>query len=364
MIRIAVVGLGAVTRNIHLPAYARLTDRVEVVGGCDVDPAARAALDGRLPALFEEPEAMIEAVRPDLVVICTPPALHRAQCLLALGHGCHVFCEKPRAPSLPDAAAIIEAAERAGRQVVVNTQFPSMQTYQAAKARIGTEDFGRLLFMHAWQTFRRTAQTEAGWRGQLERRLCFEFGIHVFELARFFFDDTPSTILAHMPRPLADEPADVVNTIALGFADGRGAAIVLDRLSAGPHRYLELTLDGEAASIHTSIGGEVRFEVGLHTQERRPFVGWHFVRGGQAVLHRGSRSARIATEGLNPFAAATARHLAQFLDALEAGTTPRATAQDHLYTLALALAAYDSAETGRAVAVQEYVSRHLEAAQP
>ena len=359
MTRLAILGLGAVTRNIHLPAYDRLAGRIEVVAGCDPDPAARDAVADRVPALFDDAERMMDEAEPDLVAICTPPSLHRAQCLAALERGCHVFCEKPLAPSLEDAVAIARAAEQAGRHVVVNTQFPYMEMYQAAKAQLGTAAFGRLLFMHAWQTFRRTGETEAGWRGEMERRLCFEFGVHVFELARFFFDDTPETVMAHMPRPLPDERADVVNTIALGFRDGRGAAIVLDRLSRGPHRYLELTIDGEHGTIHTSIGGELRLEAGLHTASRRPFVGLHIVKGGKAVLYQGDRSRVIGKEGMNPFAAATAAHLGQFLDAIERSTTPQAAAEDNLQTLALAFAAYEAADSGRTVHVPSYLGEYV-----
>lgn len=352
MTRIAIIGLGAVTQNIHLPAYAQLDD-VQVVAGCDVDPEVRSAVS--LPEVYSDPPVMIESTRPDLVAICTPPALHLEHSRLALDHGCHVFCEKPMVEHLDEACALIRASERAQRHVVINAQFPYMRIYQAAKKQFGSGDAGRLLFLYAWQTFRRTDETEAGWRGEMHRRLCFEFGVHVFELVRYFFDETPTRIMAHMPRPFPDGSADVINTIALEFADGRGAAIVLDRVSQGPHRYLEMTLDGEHASVHTSIGGELRFEVGLQPRTRRPFARFHLAKGGKAVLQRGPHSETIAKEGLNPFADATAHHLSQFIDAIEAGHRPRGDAQDHLATLAMSLAAYDSAEQGRFIELSEYL---------
>ena len=361
MIRIAIIGLGAVTRNIHLPAYAQLRDKVEVVAGCDVDQAARdwAQSKRRLPAVYAEPTEMIEKTRPDLVVICTPPALHLEQVLLALSRGCHVFCEKPLAEDLAQADEIIRAAAQARRQVVVNTQFSCMRIYQASKAMIGSPDFGRLLFLHAWQKMRTSEKTEAGWRGEMERRVCFEFGVHVFDLVRFFFDDTPVRISAHMPRPDAAIRADAINTIALEFADGRAAAIVLDRLSKGPDRYLELDLDGEGASIHTSIGGEARFELGLETRSRRPFLGLHLVKGGKAVLQQGAKSKLIAKDGINPFASATAAHLRRFIETLERGGTPPGTARDHRQTLALALAAYDAAQAGRTIEMSQYLDQSI-----
>ncbi|HWE49883.1 MAG TPA: Gfo/Idh/MocA family oxidoreductase [Bryobacteraceae bacterium] len=352
---IALIGLGAVVRNIHYPAYMSLPEGVRVVGGCDPDRAARDYAHSKWAlAVFEDPRSMIEATRPDIVAICTPPWLHREQVLLALEHGCHVFCEKPLAESLAEADEMIEAADRAGRVVVVNSQFPSMNIHRAAKEAIGSPGFGRLLHLHVWHTMRTDAHTEAGWRGELARRLCFEFGIHVFELVRFLFEDNPVRIIAHMPNPGGRSKSDPINIISLEFPDGRAASIVMDRLSRGPERYLDMRLDGEFAAIHTSIGGRVRFEAGMHTRERRPFLNFRFVKGGQAVLQDGNRETVLATDGINPFASATARHFGGFLQALRDGSEPRAGIRDNRNTLALVMAAYDSATSGEWVRMSQY----------
>lgn len=358
MVRLAIIGLGAVTRNIHLPAYARLKGEVRVVAGCDPDPAARAAARAEwgVPEVYDDARLMIERERPEVVAVCTPPAQHAGPALLALERGCHVFCEKPLAESLDRADEMIAAARGAHRLLAVNSQFPQMNIHRAAKARIGSPEFGRLLFLHAWQTLRPTAQTEAGWRGELRRRLCFEFGVHVFELIRYFFDDTPVRLLAHMPRPRPEVEADVINVVSMEFADGRAATVVLDRLSRGPERYLEMRLDGERAAIRTSIGGEVSLALGLHTRERRPFARLSLVKGGQAVWQDGSRAKVIARDGINPFASATAAHFAGFLGALRGGGVPPGEAGDNRRTLALACAAYDAAELGRAVELGPYLS--------
>jgi predicted dehydrogenase len=363
MIRVAIIGLGAVTRNLHLPAYSRLKDELAVVGGCDPDCAAAklASEKWHLRELFESPQEMLEKTRPDVVSVCSPPALHREHCLLALERGCHVFCEKPFAENLQQADEILQASRRAGRLVVVNNQFPYMNIYQASKQMIGTAAFGRLLYLHAWQTFRPTDLTEASWRGKLQRRLCFEFGVHVFELVRFFFEDTPARIWAHMPRPNSEIQADLINVVSLEFSDGRAASLVLDRLSKGPEHYLDMRLDGEFASIHTSIGGQVRFEAGVHTKERRPFVGFRFVQGGKAVLQNGNRSKLLAKDGLNPFASATAHHFRNFLRAVREGGTPPGVASDNRKTLAMVMAAYDSADAGRAVELKPYLDPRVPA---
>src|SRR5438874_7868900 len=97
MIRLAIAGLGAVTRNIHLPAYARLEEKVVLVGGCDVQTEARANFAKWHPAIppFCDFTEMLRATKPTVVAICTPPFLHHGHCLEALRQGCHVFSDKP-----------------------------------------------------------------------------------------------------------------------------------------------------------------------------------------------------------------------------------------------------------------------------
>jgi len=350
MIRVALIGLGAAARHIHLPACRQVSGRVTVVGGCDPDPGARS--QAGVPLATEAPEELLERTEPHLVVVGTPPALHREHTELALAAGCHVLCEKPLAPTLADTDAIVAASRRAGRLVIVNSEFPFMRIHAAAQSTIGMPEFGRLLHVHAWHTMAPTAETEAGWRGGLSRRLGLEFGIHVFDLIRFFFDDMPTRVIAHMPRPDQAIGWDPVNVVALEFADGRGASMMLDRLSRGPERYLDIRLDGERGAIHTSLGGQLRIAAGLHTRERRPFLEWRMAGGGRAVLQRGSQSRVLATDGLNPFASATARLLTAVADAVERrGPVPRGTAEDHRVSLGLVFAAYESAEQGRAIAV-------------
>ncbi len=352
MKRLAIIGLGAATRQIHLPAYSQLSGRVTLVGGCDTDVTARSLLqkESSVP-VFDRPLEMIAATRPEIVAVCTPPAFHEEHSLMALEAGCHVFCEKPFTDNLAEADTVIQAADDARRFVVINNQFPLMRIYQAAKAMIGTAEFGRLLFIQAFQTVRPTAITEAGWRGEMARRVCFEFGVHVFELVRFFFDREPARVFAHMPRIRPQSKSDDLSVISLEFDDGRAASIILNRIGKGPDRYLELTLDGEEASIHTSIGGVASIELGLNTRARKPFAKVRLAKGGLATWQKGNQSRIIAREGINPFAAATAVHLGALIDAVESGKEPAGSARDNRKTLALALAAYESAEKSRWVDV-------------
>ncbi len=237
MIRLAIVGLGAVVRNIHLPAYSQFKHNVTVVGGCDRDPAARDWVrnSGGISNVFDDLLPMIEKTKPHVVSVCTPPVLHREHALVALGCGCHVFCEKPIAEDLAQADEMIRAAERAGRWLVVNTQYPFMRIHAEAKRLIGSRAFGRLLYLHALQFLPHLPGQS--WQAGSRRRVCSEMGVHVFELMRFFFEDDPVRICAHMPDP-ARLDADAVTAACLEFADGRAASMLLNRISRGRRDFL------------------------------------------------------------------------------------------------------------------------------
>jgi predicted dehydrogenase len=344
--KIAIAGLGAAARHIHLPAYAGIAD-LNVVGGCDpVSP------DGHFGfPVFSSAEQLLTTTRPDILTVATPPDSHYELVRMGLAHGCHVFCEKPFTTSLEEAMDLVERSRQSARWVVVNNQFRFMNIHREAKKQIGSPEFGDLVFLDAQQTFVTTEETESGWRGQDQQRTCKEFGTHVFDLCRFFFDEDPVAITARMPRGKTPDGPDLLNLIDLEFSDNRLAHITLDRWCAGPNRYLDLRLDGTAGSLQTHLGGGIVFSVGIQGGRRRPFLHLDVAMGGAARLYHGERFKTIATDPLAVFSHATRRLLRAFLDALAQGSVPPCHADDNRKTLVLMLAAYESAEKKRTIAM-------------
>ncbi|MFN7974148.1 MAG: Gfo/Idh/MocA family oxidoreductase [Acidobacteriota bacterium] len=341
MLKVALAGLGAAGRTIHLPAIAKVPE-LDVCGASD--PAVREAPRG-IP-VFASAQEMIGAVKPDVLAIASPPATHAALCRLGLEAGCHVVCEKPFVDTLEEAAALAALSRERGRWLVVNNQYRFMNIHREARSRVGKEGFGDLLFVLALQAFVTSDATETGWRGKETRRTCKEFGTHVLDLCRFFFDEEPSRIRARMPRAGRSGSPDLLNVIELEFSRDRMACIVLDRLSRGPHRYLDIRLDGSDGCIETSIGGVAELALGVKGGTRRPFATLELAGGGRAYHHRDGRRATIARDPVDLFATATSRVYAELCKAIQTGGTPPCHAGDNGRTLALMLAAYESAERG------------------
>jgi predicted dehydrogenase len=107
--RAAVCGLGTMGRH-HARVLAALPG-VRLVGACDPDPGARAAIPG-VP-VFSELDQMLE-LKPDLCVVAAPTLAHAAVGLRLAAAGVHALIEKPLAAAAEEARVLAAAFQRAG----------------------------------------------------------------------------------------------------------------------------------------------------------------------------------------------------------------------------------------------------------
>ena len=84
----------------------------------------------------------------DLVDICLPTKLHPDAVLQALAAGKHVLVEKPIALRLEDAQAMIDAADRAGKKLMVGHVLRFFPEFRYVKTRVEQGDYGRLTALH------------------------------------------------------------------------------------------------------------------------------------------------------------------------------------------------------------------------
>lgn len=107
-IRLALVGLGKIARDQHLPAIAAV-DGIELVAVA----SRHAAIDG-LAHFTTLEDLLIAAPDVDAVALCTPPQVRRTQAAAALAAGKHVFLEKPPGATVSELAPLIAAAGTTG----------------------------------------------------------------------------------------------------------------------------------------------------------------------------------------------------------------------------------------------------------
>lgn len=352
--RVALIGLGGSAERILLPGLARVSG-ARVAAGCDLDARARdrAAARWKIPRVYSSPEEMLREERPDVAIVATPPLTHAELCLLALDHGCHVFCEKPFVSSLEEADRVVAAAERARRRVAVNNQYYQMPIYRAVRRFLEGGEPGRLYYIDVWQHMHLLPADEGGWKAALQpRRVLYEFGTHALDLICQFFGAYPVAVSAVTPRVHPEIDADVLVVMRLDFPGDRVANMVLNRASHAPKRYLEMRMDCERGSIRTSLGGVARFQLGWNSVRRRPKVRVGLSSGGETWWERDGGAQILMRQPYRVFSQAAAEHFEAFLVAIQADREPPVSARHAREVLRAVLAGYGSAaQSGERVPV-------------
>ncbi|MDZ4390670.1 MAG: Gfo/Idh/MocA family oxidoreductase [Gemmatimonadales bacterium] len=190
--RIAIVGLGRMGMR-HAEAAKRLG--MTIVGVADVSETAltAAAAEFGLPesACFTDPGAMLEAIRPEAVVIATTAPSHCELVLKAAqARVAYILCEKPMAASLDEADAMLAACRGSGSVLAINHQMRFMEQYTAVKDLIGGDALGPLV----------TILVAAS-----------NFGLamnasHYFEMFRYMVDEPAETVQAWLEEDRLANP--------------------------------------------------------------------------------------------------------------------------------------------------------------
>lgn len=109
------LGLSRIAKRRVLPALAALP-QIEVVDVASRSSRTVIAVPERLRGhLYSDYEEALTASRADLVYVTLVNSLHVQWVKRALELGCHVLVDKPCAPTLSEAEALVELARRRGR---------------------------------------------------------------------------------------------------------------------------------------------------------------------------------------------------------------------------------------------------------
>lgn len=121
MIKAAIVGCGKIA-DAHAWAISQIPD-AEIVGVCDNEELMAMQLYERfkIKRYFRDIHEMLEAARPDVVHITTPPQSHFEIGKICLEAGCHVYVEKPFTSNGYEADQLIRLANQKDLKLTVGT---------------------------------------------------------------------------------------------------------------------------------------------------------------------------------------------------------------------------------------------------
>jgi predicted dehydrogenase len=254
-IRVAVIGTGAIARDGHVPALARLAEEgeTEIVAAVDIaeDAVRKFCAEAGIPHAYTDLDRMLEEQRPDLVAICTPPTLHRDQTVAALRAGAWVWCEKPPVLTLADFDAVeAEEGKDGGPYAAIVFQHRFGSGSRHVRRLIADRAMGRPLVAHCQTTwYRNAAYYAVPWRGRWETEgggPAMGHGIHQMDLLLDLMGPW-SEVRAMAARLVHDVETEDVSTALVRFESGALATIVNSVLS--PDEVSRIRIDCERATV-------------------------------------------------------------------------------------------------------------------
>jgi predicted dehydrogenase len=286
--------------------------------------------------------------RPDvhLIIITTPSGAHLDPAVAAAAAGKHVVVEKPLEITSARCDAIIAACDRAGVQLC--TIFPSRfgDANAALKAAVVAGRFGRLTLGETtckwWRS--QAYYDEGGWKGTKALDgggALMNQAIHNVDLLQWLMG--PVTHISGFTAMLAHERIEVEDTAVacLRFANG-ALGVIQATTSVYPGLPKTIAVHGDRGTVVIEQDDVLRWDFQPETAEDR------------SIKERFAQKTGASGGSSNPAAISHqghARQLADFVRAIREGGKPLVDGREGRKAVAIIEAIYESARTGRTVAL-------------
>lgn len=304
-----------------------------IVAICDRDPARLKLVGDQfgIQRRYTDAAEMLSTEKPDFVDIATTVESHRALVELALSHRVPTICQKPFAPTLDDAKAMVAAAKAAGVPFMIHENFRWQSPIMAVKAlieagEIGAPYFGRVSFRSGYDIY-------AGqpYLAKARRFIVDDLGVHVLDVARYLFGDV-SSLTARTARVNPNIAGEDTATILLDHESGVTSVVdcsysTKQAVEQFPQSVIEVDGSEGTIRLHKGYGLVVTGRSGSFERDASPPLlpwaskPWHNVQESVALIQQ------------------------DWVDCLKSGREPATSGRDNLKTFALVEATYRSAES-------------------
>ena len=337
VLRGGLIGCGYFARN-HLHAW-REVEGASIVALCDLDEsrARRYGEEFGVAGVYRDAGELLRAESLDFVDVVTQPAGHHPLVLLAARHGVNVICQKPLAPSLAEAAAMVEACRAAGVRLMVHENFrwqTPLRALKRAAAGLGDLFFARISLRSGFDVY-----AHQPYLAEDPRFILYDLGVHLLDLARFYLGEAGQLYCQTQrvnPRIVGEDVA----TVLLKMAGGATAVVELSFASRPAEELFPQTLvhlEGPRGSA--TLGPHYALTVARDGRVSR-----------ETVAPRLYPWSAPLTAAIQESVVATQRH---WVESLREGREPETSGADNLRTLELVFGAYDSAASGNAYRVAQ-----------
>lgn len=195
-------------------------------------------------AVYPGHEPLLEAVKPDAVVICTPHTLHFQQAVDSLDTGAHVLLEKPMVNRVTEAHALLKKIDETKKVVALGYQRHTMPQFRYIKEQIASGEFGKVQFINALQQQGWAKGTAGSWRqdpalsggGQIN-----DSGSHLLDIILWTTGLAPDKVAAFMNN--RGTPVDINSAVTVQFVGGAQGTISVIGDAAGWYEDITIWCD-------------------------------------------------------------------------------------------------------------------------
>jgi len=234
----AVIGLGAMGRN-HARVAADLPG-VKLVGVADPSEGSRRSY---LPMagvnVYADYREMLDKEKPDFVTVAVPTELHKEVSLEAMSRKIHVLVEKPIAPSVAEADAMIEAAKKHGVKLMVGHLERFNPAVLELKRRVSKGEIGKIFQLHA----RRLSPFPARIR---DVGVILDLATHDIDAMHFLTGSTVTRVFAETAQCAHKTCEDMLSGL-MRFKSGEIGVLDVNWLS--PQKLRQISIVGEGGVL-------------------------------------------------------------------------------------------------------------------
>jgi len=225
-IRIAIIGAGHIAQVAHIPTWKKLND-VEIVAICDkVQTKAQwVAKRCQIPSYYSDAAEIFKRKDIDAVDICTETNTHKSLVIEALESGKHVLVEKPMATNYEDALAMVNAAEKCKKNLMVAMNVRFRRDAITLKSFIDGNELGDVFYARAgWMTKRNFPETEKNWLYQKEKAgggVLMDLGIQMLDVLWWLQGNlNPASVKANIFNTNSSIEVEDTAVCSLNFDNG------------------------------------------------------------------------------------------------------------------------------------------------
>ena len=333
--KLILIGCGGMAKS-HAARFEPLFDRLDVAAVVDIDPAKAQAVSDLLPnhpPVFTDYHDALELG--DAVLQCLPHHLHASCVIDCLNAGKHVLSEKPMANSKEECLAMMEAAKRNDRTLMIAYCMRFDPVLREMRRLIKEKVYGECFQLSIW-TEQLTIKEDAPWihdRRTLGGGQLFSHGCHYIDL-----------MLWMMGQPV--KGTHTGTKLGTPWMDREGTSNVCIEFENGALGYHFGTWGAR--------GTKLRYSVHAHCEQGMLESVLHehrlYLRGNIAEHIPGvpeDCKEHILMDLAESPAKPTTEEMAHFLDCVDNGTAPETSPEESLAGLEVIWELYNAEDNGQ-----------------